>query len=116
MQNCRYFFTWNVEHLVVFDRSLWDAESMYDRVIGEWKLGLELNNPSDLTRPVVVAEIRDKFLPRFFADFSDIWLERIRDVRPLPADFWVGVIESHLTGPMGPVRELRDYLDSESAS
>ena len=114
--NCRYFFTWNVEHLVVFDRSLWDAESMYDRVIGEWKLGLELNNPSDLTRPVVVAEIRDKFLPRFFADFSDIWLERIRDVRPLPADFWVGVIESHLTGPMGPVRELRDYLDSESAS
>ena len=113
-ENCRYFFTWNVERLAVFDRSLWDSESMYDRVIGEWKLGLELNNPSDLTRSGVVAEIRDKFLPEFFADFSDIWLERKKDVRPLPADFWVGVIESHLTGPMGPVRELRDYLDSES--
>ncbi len=113
-ENCRYFFTWNVERLVVFDRSLWDSESMYDRVIGEWKLGLELNNPSDLTRSGVVAEIRDKFLPEFFADFSDIWLELKKDIRPLPADFWVAVIESHLTGPMGPVRELRDYLDSES--
>ena len=39
---------------------------MYDRVIGEWKLGLELNNPSDLTRSGVVAKIRDIFLPRVF--------------------------------------------------
>ena len=113
-ENCRYFFTWNVERLVVFDRSRWDADSMYDRVIGEWKLGLELNNSSDLTRAGVEAEIRDKFLPRFFADFNDIWLGVKSDIRPLPADFWVDVIESHLTGPMGPVRELRDYLDSES--
>ena len=113
-ENCRYFFTWNVERLVVFDRSLWDSETMYDRVIGEWQLGLELNDPSDLTRSVVVEKIRDIFLPRFFADFNDIWLGRKEDVRPLPADFWVGVIESHLTGPKGPVRELRDYLDTES--
>ena len=50
-ENCRYFFTWNVEHLALFDRSLWDAESMYERCIGEWKLGLELNKPEQLTRP-----------------------------------------------------------------
>jgi len=27
-ENCRYFFTWNVEHLEFFDRSLWDADAM----------------------------------------------------------------------------------------
>lgn len=113
-ENCRYFFTWNVEHLALFDRSLWDAQSMYERCIGEWKLGLELNNPGDLTRPEVIAIIRDRFLPRFFRDFSDIWLEKKKDVRPLPADFYVSVLESHLTGPLGPVRELRDYLALES--
>src|SRR3970040_1954397 len=63
-ENCRYFFTWNVEELVVFDRSLWDAESMYERHVGKWPLGLQLNNPADLTRPEVEATIRDKFLPK----------------------------------------------------
>ena len=24
-ENCRYFFTWNVEELAMFDRSIWDA-------------------------------------------------------------------------------------------
>ncbi|MHB8656164.1 MAG: HsdM family class I SAM-dependent methyltransferase [Terriglobia bacterium] len=114
-ENCRYFFTWNVEHLALFDRSLWDTESMYERCIGEWKLGLELNRPTQLTRPEVAATIRDTFLPKFFGDFGDIWLKRKKDLRPLPADFWVAVVESHLSGPMGPVRELRDYLDTESA-
>lgn len=33
-ENCRYFFTWNVEHLALFDRSLWDAESMHERCVG----------------------------------------------------------------------------------
>ncbi|MBI1955938.1 MAG: SAM-dependent DNA methyltransferase [Acidobacteria bacterium] len=113
-ENCRYFFTWNVEELVVFDRSLWDAESMYERHVERWPLGLELNSPADLTRPEVVATIRDKFLPRFFEEFADIWLERKKDLRPLPDVFYVTVIESHLTGPMGPVRELRDYLSLES--
>ena len=28
-ENCRYFFTWNVEHLALFDRSLLDAESSH---------------------------------------------------------------------------------------
>ena len=38
-ENCRYFFTWNVEHLALFDRSRWDAVSMHERCVHEWKLG-----------------------------------------------------------------------------
>ncbi|MGH9396963.1 MAG: HsdM family class I SAM-dependent methyltransferase, partial [Terriglobia bacterium] len=113
-ENCKYFFTWNVEHLALFDRSRWNTESMYERCIGEWKLGMELNQPSDVARSEVSAKLRDVFLPQFFTAFGDIWLNKKSDVRPLPADFWVAVLESHLAGPMGPVRELRDYLAVES--
>src|SRR5271157_2537471 len=113
-ENCRYFFTWNVEHLALFDRKLWEAESMHERCVGEWKLGAELNRPEDVTRPEVRATLQDSFLPRFFADFADIYSGRKRDLGQPPSDFYVSVLESHLAGPSGPVRELRDYLESES--
>ncbi|MGH9943718.1 MAG: hypothetical protein ACRD9R_15340 [Pyrinomonadaceae bacterium] len=65
-ENCRYFFTWNVEHLALFDRSLWDAETMHERCVGQWKLDLQLTEPADITRAEVVAKVRDQFLPKFF--------------------------------------------------
>jgi hypothetical protein len=71
-ENCRYFFTWNVEHLALFDRSLWDAESMHERCVGQWTLGLELNKPTDVTRELVNQKLRAEFLPKFFADFGEI--------------------------------------------
>ncbi len=108
--NCQFFFTWNVEHLALFDRSRWDAVSMHERCIGERKLGLELNKPEDVTRPEVRAKLQDDFLPKFYADFAQIWLGRRKDFALPPSEFYVAVVESHLTGPMGPVRELRDYL------
>ena len=40
-ENCRYFFTWNVEHLALFDRSLWEAETMHERCIGQCFGGFE---------------------------------------------------------------------------
>ncbi len=113
-ENCQYFFTWNVEHLALFDRSRWDAASMHERCVGEWKLGAELNRPEDVTRPEVKATLQGDFLPRFFADFADIYSGRKRDLGQPPSDFYVSVLESHLAGPSGPVRELRDYLESES--
>lgn len=113
-ENCRYFFTWNVEHLALFDRSRWDAVSMHERCVGEWKLGLELNKPSDVTDPGVAATIREKFLPQFFKDFADIWTGRKKDLGQPPSELYVSILESHLAGPSGPVRELRDYLSSES--
>ncbi len=108
-ENCRYFFTWNVEHLALFDLKLWD-ESLHQKCVGEWKLGLELNKPQDVTRPEVRVKLQDDFLPRFFTQFADIWLGRKKDYGLPPSDFYVAVLESHLAGPRGPVRELRDYL------
>ncbi len=113
-ENCRYFFTWNVEHLALFDRKRWDAVSMHERCVGEWKLGAELNRPEDVTRPEVKAKLQDEFLPRFFADFADVYVGLKKDLGLPPSDFYVSVLESHLSGPLGPVRELRDYLESQS--
>lgn len=114
-ENCQYFFTWNVEHLALFDRSRWDASSMHERCIGEWKLGQELNKPEDVTLPTVKISLEEDFLPRFYSDFGEIWLGRKKDFGLAPPDFYVTVLESHLTGPLSPVRQLRDYLDAESA-
>lgn len=113
-ENCRYFFTWNVEQLALFDRSLWDAETMHERCIGEWKLGLQLNKPTEVTRAEVIEKIQGEFLPKFFADFSDIYLERRSSFAPPPSDFYIILLESHLCGPMGPMRELIDYLGLEA--
>jgi hypothetical protein len=109
-ENCRYFFTWNVEELALFDRSRWDAETMHERCIGQWKLGSELNKPTDVTRAEVGLKIQNDFLPRFFTNFADIWLERRKDFNEGIPEFYITVLESLLSGPMGPVRELRDYL------
>lgn len=113
-ENCRYFFTWNVEHLALFDRSLWDADTMHERCVGQWKLGEELNRPTDVTHAEVTKRIKEEFLPKFFSDFADIYLGRVKDVAPPPPEFYIAVLESHLSGPMGPVRELRDYLALQS--
>lgn len=113
-ENCRYFFTWNVEHLALFDRSLWDADAMHERCVGQWELELELNKPAEVTRAEVITRIREQFLPKFYRDFGEIWSGRVKDVALPPSDFYITVLETHLAGPMGPVRELRDYLGLKS--
>jgi hypothetical protein len=110
-ENCRYFFAWNVEELALFDRSIWDAPTMHERLVGHWKLGLKLNRPTD----VGLAEVQDKlfsqFLPKVFSDVSAIFAgKRKGDFSLAPSEFYIAVLESHLSGPRGPVRELRDYL------
>lgn len=111
---CRYFFTWNVEHLALFDRALWDAPTLHERCIGEWELDEQLNKPSDVTLPSVIAKVRDEFLPRFFREFGSILRGERRSFAKAPDEFYISVLETHLAGPLGPVRITRDYLDSES--
>jgi len=109
---CRYFFTWNVEQLALFDRSLFDRP-LYERCIGQWKLGIELNRPTDVERPDVKLKLYEEFLPRFFSDFADVYEQRRKDFALPLSDLYITVLESHLGGPMGPVRELRDFLANE---
>lgn len=111
-ENCQYFFTWNVEELALFDRSIWDAPTMHERLVGHWKLGLRLNSPTDVSRADVQHRVFSDFLPRVFGDMGGIVTgAKTKGAFSLaPSDFYITVLGSHLTGPRGPVRELFDYL------
>jgi hypothetical protein len=110
-ENCRYFFTWNVEEWALFDRSIWDAPTMHERLVGHWKLGLRLNSPTDITLSNVKHRIFSDFLPRVIADIGEVIKGKTKgDFSLAPSEFYITVLESHLTGPLGPVRELLNFL------
>lgn len=111
MENNRYFFTWNVNELALFDRSKWDAPTMYDRCVGQWSLGLNLNKPTDVTSPRVIRTLQEEFLPKFFREFAEI-LEGKKETRKLPpADFYLNALLGFINVP---VHNLRDYLEEQS--
>jgi len=105
-----YFFTWNVNRLVLFDRSRYKLP-MIERRVREWDLGLRLDKPGDCARPEVRAHIRADFLPRFFAEFAAIVTEPPRDWGMAPDEIFLSSLDSHLDWP---VVETRDYLAVES--
>jgi hypothetical protein len=66
----QFFFTWNVNKLVLFDRSLWD-KSLYEKRIQEYDLELNLQTPDDVGRPSVEASVQT-FIGSFFTEFAQI--------------------------------------------
>ncbi len=101
-----YFFTWNVNTFVLFDRSKWNVP-MIERRVRQWDLGLNLTSPGDCQRPEIQAHIRDKFLPQIFDYFAGIVDDRIVEWGMPPDDIFIRSLESHLDWP---VRGTRDYL------
>ena len=94
----QFFFTWNVNLFVLWDRKKWDVP-LLDRRVREWKLGLDLGSPDDAGRSDVLAHIQRGFLPDLFADLVDICTGRRPDW-PMPADdVFIRSMESHLTNP-----------------
>lgn len=61
----------------------------------------------------MVAKLYSEFLPRFVSEFTEIYDGRRRDFALPLSELYITVLDSHLAGPMGPVRELRDYLMAE---
>jgi len=45
----RFFFTWNVNSFVLWDRSLWDRP-LLERRVREWPLGRNLRDPEDVAQ------------------------------------------------------------------
>jgi hypothetical protein len=66
-----YFFTWNVNTFVLFDRSKWNVP-MIERRVRDLNLGLNLTSSSDCARPEVQGHIRDRLLPEIFEAFAAI--------------------------------------------
>ena len=101
-----YFFTWNINTFVLFDRSKWNVP-MIERRLKNWDLGFNLTAPGDCKRPDVRAAIRDKFLPAIFELLADIVEGRVLEWGVPPDDVFIRSLESHLEWP---VFGTRDHL------
>jgi len=110
---CPYFFTWNVNTFVLFDRSRWDVP-MIDRSVQQWDLqdfGLHLTDAEDCALPEVQSAIREKHLPRIFSYFAGILTGKLVNWQMPPEDVFVRSLETHLDWP---VVGTRDYLAARS--
>ena len=108
----RYFFTWNVNKLVLFDRSLWE-KPVHEQRIREWELGVVLTQPVHCDRPEVQARIRDQFLPEFFAAFAKIATGEVLDWGMPPDEVFIRSFRSHVDWP---VEATRDFLAGQCAT
>jgi len=94
----QFFFTWNVNEFVLFDRSLWDRP-LTDRRIRVWRLARNLRSPEDVAREEHLDFVKTHFLPDLLHDLADILSGRRRDWLP-PDDIFIRSLESHLDWPV----------------
>ena len=106
-----FFFTWNINQLVLFDRKKWQLPILVRRV-QEYPLGLELGSPEEVERAEVQGRIKD-FLAKFFGEFAAI----VAGAQPgwgMGLDEWfVRAFESHISWA---VKLTGEYLLAESAA
>jgi methylase of polypeptide subunit release factors len=104
-----FFFTWNINKLVLFDSKKWEVPIM-ERRLNDWDLGLDLEKPEDVSRPEVEKRIQE-FLAKFFAEFHEI-AEGIKTDWAKPPDlYFISAFESHIDWP---VKLTRDFLAEKS--
>jgi len=110
--NVQYFFTWDVNTFVLFDRYK-QEKSLLDRRIKVWHLRLNLSSAQEVARPEILEQIASKFLPDLIADLSDIVTGVKQDWSLPPDEIFLRSLESHLDWP---VTLLRGYLQRNSES
>lgn len=94
-----FFFTWNVNTFVLFDRSKWNLP-MIQRRLWDWNLGLNLTSPGDCKRPEVQARIREQLLPDVFDYLAGIVQGQLVEWGKPPDDIFISSLESHLDWPV----------------
>ena len=86
----RYFFTWNVNEFVIFDRKLFDRP-LLERRVRPWRLGRYLADSAAVAREDNLNFIKTHFLPDLLRGLADIlsgrraeWLPPGRPLHPFP--------------------------------
>ena len=106
----RFFFTWNVNAFVLWDRSLWERP-LLERRVREWRLERVLSSPDDVAIEDNLKFIKNRFLPNLLRDVADIIAERRKDWSFPPDDIFIRSLESHLEWP---VQLLSSYILEQS--
>jgi hypothetical protein len=94
----RYFFTWNVNEFVLWDRSLWDRP-LIDRRVWDRRLARALSSPAEVAREENLNFIKRSFLPDFLHDLADMVSGRRAEWLP-PDDIFIHSLEGHLNWPV----------------
>jgi len=98
-EGIRFFFTWNVNEFVLWDRSKYDSPLLEQRVC-PWPLGRFLASAADVAREENLEFIKTHFLPDLLRDLADIISGRRRDWAVPPDDLFIRSLESHLDWPV----------------
>jgi Eco57I restriction-modification methylase/restriction endonuclease TaqI-like protein len=106
-----FFFTWNVNKLVLFDSKKWHLPMM-ERRVKDFDLGLDLDNPDDVSRPEVEKRIQ-QFLEEFFTELQSIMEGKQPEWGMPPDEFFIRAFESHISWP---VKLTAEFLWAKSAS
>jgi methylase of polypeptide subunit release factors len=108
----KYFFTWDVNRFVLWDRSRWDAP-LLERRVREWKLeGRHLRNSVEVGRTENLEFINTKFLPKLLLDLGRIYRGQQPNWPMAPDDLFIQSLERALEWP---IETTRIFLASESA-
>jgi hypothetical protein len=108
----RYFFTWNVNTFVLWDRYQQD-KPLLDRWVREWKCGRLFRNADEVGRVENLAHIKNDFLPALLSAVGDIYAGRHTDWHMAPDDLFIQSLESHLEWP---VELTREYVGQQADS
>ena len=106
-----FFFTWNVNKLVLFDAKKWHLPLM-ERRVREFDLGLHLEKSEDVDRPEVEKRLI-AFVAEFFAQFHEIAAGKKPDWGMPPDLFFIRAFESHIDWP---VKLTAAFLAEKSAT
>lgn len=113
--NTQYFFTWDVNTFVLWDRSLWQ-KPLLERRVKVWPLRLNLASPQDVARPESLDFIEKQFLPDLIRDLADIVSGKRRDWALPPDEVFLWSLQSHLDWPVMLLRQyMHNTADADSA-
>lgn len=95
----QFFFTWNVNTFVLWDRSLW-YRPLLDRRVWQKQLSRTMASPQEVAREENLSLITGQFIPDLLSNLNDI----VFDIRPdwsmPPDDIFIRSLESHLDWPV----------------
>jgi tRNA1(Val) A37 N6-methylase TrmN6 len=109
----QYFFTWDVNRFVLWDRALW-KKPLLERRVRQWPLGLQfLRDAAEVGRPENLEHIRTKFLPALLLDLGRIYRGQFDEWPMPPDDLFIHSLESRLDWP---ITVTRAHLAHQSES
>ena len=90
-----FFFTWNVNEFVLYDRKKWNLP-LPERRVQDYLLGLDLEKPSDVDRPQVEERIQ-AWLEEFFGGLAKIISGQQPEWGMRLDEWFIRAFESHIS-------------------